>query len=98
MGPSGRCRRCGNRIDFYPRADQRPFAVHPAELAIAHVPAAWRWHLSCGIAHPYGDGSAWCRIPHTMLCPDGTPSAPPAAPPACTSRRCTANLPSVPAA
>ncbi|WP_405541047.1 DUF6083 domain-containing protein [Streptomyces phaeochromogenes] len=75
-GQSGRCRRCGNRIDFYPRADQRPIALHPAELATAHVPAACRWHLSCGIAHPHGDGRAWCRIPHTMLCPDGTPTAP----------------------
>jgi len=75
-GQSGRCRRCGNRIDFYLRADQRPIALHPAELATAHVPAACRWHLSCGIAHPHGDGSAWCRIPHTMLCPDGTPTAP----------------------
>ncbi|MDQ0946442.1 hypothetical protein QFZ24_000365 [Streptomyces phaeochromogenes] len=75
-GQSGRCRRCGNRIDFYPRADQRPIALHPAELATAHVPAACRWHLSYGIAHPHSDGSAWCRIPHTMLCPDGTPTAP----------------------
>ena len=75
-GQSGHCRRCGNRIDFYPRADQRPIALHPAELATAHVPAACRWHLSCGIAHPHGDRSAWCHIPHTMLCPDGTPTAP----------------------
>ncbi|WP_242339645.1 transposase family protein [Streptomyces formicae] len=28
-----------------------------------------RWHLSCGIAHPHGDGSTWCRIPHAVLCP-----------------------------
>jgi uncharacterized protein DUF6083 len=93
-GQSGRCRRCGNRIDFYPRADQRPIALHPAELATAHVPAACRWHLSYGIAHPHSDGSAWCRIPHTMLCPDGTP--PPRL--ARTLRRYAANLPSVPAA
>lgn len=39
----------------------------------AHVPASCRWHLSCGIAHPHGDGSAWCRIPHAVICPHRTP-------------------------
>lgn len=68
-GQSGRCCQCGNRIAFYPRADHRPIALHPVELTTAHVPAACRWHLSCGIAHPHGDGSTWCRIPHTVLCP-----------------------------
>ncbi|MFJ8608060.1 DUF6083 domain-containing protein [Streptomyces sp. NPDC093675] len=66
---SGRCRRCGNRIDLYERADQHPIALHPAELATAHVPDPCRWHLSSGIAYPHGDGSAWCRIPHAVLCP-----------------------------
>ncbi|MFG2030494.1 DUF6083 domain-containing protein [Streptomyces sp. NPDC048825] len=75
-GQSGRCRRCGNRIDFYQRADQRPIAMHPAELATAHVPVSCRWHLSSGIALPHGDGSAWCRIPHAVLCPERTPTAP----------------------
>lgn len=75
-GQSGRCRRCGNRIDFYQRTDQRPIALHPAELTAAHVPESCRWHLSSGIAHPHGDGSAWCRIPHTVLCPDRTPTTP----------------------
>ncbi|MER5347113.1 DUF6083 domain-containing protein [Streptomyces mirabilis] len=74
-GQSARCRRCGNRIDFYQRADQRPIALHPTELATTHVPASCRWHLSCGIAIPHGDGSAWCRIPHAVLCPDRTPTA-----------------------
>ncbi|MFJ1673305.1 DUF6083 domain-containing protein [Streptomyces bottropensis] len=75
-GQSGRCRRCGNRIDFYQRTDQRPIALHPAELTAAHVPEPCRWHLSSGIAHPHGDGSAWCRVPHTVLCPDRTPTTP----------------------
>ncbi|NGO43064.1 DUF6083 domain-containing protein [Streptomyces ureilyticus] len=74
-GQSSRCRACGNHIDFYQRADQRPIALHPAELAAAHVPASCRWHLSSGIAHPHGDGSAWCRIPHAVLCPSRTPTA-----------------------
>ncbi|MEU9961235.1 DUF6083 domain-containing protein [Streptomyces sp. NPDC050982] len=72
-GQSGRCRRCGNRIDFYQRTDQRPIALHPAELTAAHVPESCRWHLSSGIAHLHGDGSSWCRIPHAVLCPDRTP-------------------------
>ncbi|MET8978999.1 DUF6083 domain-containing protein [Streptomyces sp. NPDC004539] len=72
-GQSGRCRQCGNRIDLYHRADQRPIALHPAELAAAQVPEPCRWHLSSGIAHPHGDGSAWCRIPHAVLCPRRTP-------------------------
>ncbi|MFI5966400.1 DUF6083 domain-containing protein [Streptomyces asoensis] len=76
-GQSGRCPRCGNRIDLYPRADGRPIALHPAELATAHVPAhvpaSCHWHLSSGIAHPHGDGSAWCRTPHVVLCPLRTP-------------------------
>jgi hypothetical protein len=71
-GQSGRCRLCGNRVDLYQRTDRRPIALHPAELAVAHVPAPCRWHLSCGIAHPHGDGSAWCRIPHDVLCPHRT--------------------------
>lgn len=75
-GQSGRCRRCGNRIDFYPRADQRTVALHPTELAVNDVPLPCRWHLSSGIAHPHGDGSPWCRIPHAVLCPDRTPTTP----------------------
>ncbi|MFJ8364595.1 DUF6083 domain-containing protein [Streptomyces sp. NPDC093984] len=74
-GQSSRCRRCGNPIDLYQRADQRPIAFHPAELPVAHVPDACRWHLSSGFAHPHGDGSPWCRIPHTVLCPGSTPTA-----------------------
>ncbi|WP_332112882.1 DUF6083 domain-containing protein [Streptomyces sp. ActVer] len=73
-GQHSRCRRCGNRIDLYPRTDQRPIALHPAELTAAHVPESCRWHLSGGIAHPHGDGSAWCRIPHAVLCPRRTPT------------------------
>jgi hypothetical protein len=74
-GQSARCRLCGNRIDVYPRSDQRPIALHPDELATAQIPEPCRWHLSCGIAHPHGDGSAWCRLPHTVLCPGRTTPA-----------------------
>jgi hypothetical protein len=73
-GQSSRCRRCGNRIDVYQRTDQRPIALHPAEVTTAQVPDSCRWHLSGGIAHPHGDGSAWCRIPHAVLCPGSTPT------------------------
>ncbi|MGW4167281.1 DUF6083 domain-containing protein [Streptomyces chartreusis] len=72
-GQSSRCRRCGNRIDFYQRADQRPIALHPTELAAVHVPEPCRWHLASGIAYPHDDGSPWCRIPHAVLCPRRTP-------------------------
>ncbi|AVV46758.1 hypothetical protein C6376_40920 [Streptomyces sp. P3] len=72
-GQSGICRRCGHRIDIYPRPDQRPIALHPAELTTQSVLAASRWHLSSGIAHPHDDGSDWCRIPHAALCPARTP-------------------------
>lgn len=75
-GQTGRCRRCGNRIDLYQRTDLRPIALHPAELTAAHVPEPCRWHLSSGIAHPHGDGSAWCRMPHAVLCPARTPTCP----------------------
>ncbi|MFJ9908032.1 DUF6083 domain-containing protein [Streptomyces sp. NPDC101152] len=74
-GQSGRCRLCGNRIEVYLCSDQRPVALHPDELATAQIPESCRWHLSCGIAHPHADGSAWCRIPHTVLCPGRTPPA-----------------------
>ncbi|MFJ8510199.1 DUF6083 domain-containing protein [Streptomyces avermitilis] len=74
-GQSGRCRWCGNRIDWYQRGDQRPIALHPAELATAQVPASCRWHVSRGIAHPHGDGTAWCRIPHAVLCPHNASTA-----------------------
>ncbi|MER5944309.1 DUF6083 domain-containing protein [Streptomyces sp. NPDC001928] len=72
-GQSGRCRQCGNRIDLYQRADQRPIALHPTELTATNVPEPCRWHLSSGIAYPHGDGSPWCRIPHAVLCPCRTP-------------------------
>ncbi|WP_329550409.1 DUF6083 domain-containing protein [Streptomyces sp. NBC_00696] len=71
-GQSRCCRQCGNRIDLYQRTDQRPIALYPGELAAADVPESSRWHLSGGIAHPHGDGSDWCRIPHALLCPRRT--------------------------
>ncbi|MEV0239956.1 DUF6083 domain-containing protein [Streptomyces sp. NPDC050674] len=72
-GQSGRCRHCGNRVDFYQRAEQRPIALHPTELAATQVPQACLWHLGSGIAYPHGDGTTWCRIPHAVLCPRRTP-------------------------
>lgn len=72
-GQSGRCRQCGNRTVLHQRADQRPIALHPTELATVHVPEPCRWHLASGIAYPHGDGSPWCRIPHAVLCPRRTP-------------------------
>lgn len=68
-GQSDRCRDCGNRIEWYHRSNQRPVPLHPRELPAAHVPAACRWHVSCGVAHPCGDGSSWCRLPHAVVCP-----------------------------
>lgn len=43
--------------------------MHPQELPAAAVPLVCRWHVDSGIAHPAGDGSPWCRIPHRILCP-----------------------------
>lgn len=71
-GQHSRCRTCGNRIEWYQRDNHRPIALHPAEFATTEVPAPCRWHLSCGIAHRHGDHSAWCRIPHAVLCPHRT--------------------------
>ncbi|MFI6555947.1 DUF6083 domain-containing protein [Streptomyces griseus] len=67
----GRCPDCGNRVDWHPRTDgdDRAVGLHPHELPAAVVPAASRWHVSSGIAHPAHDGTPWCRIPHTALCP-----------------------------
>ncbi|MFC9948658.1 DUF6083 domain-containing protein [Streptomyces pratensis] len=69
----GHCRDCGNRTDRYPCADSadngRIIPLHPQELPAAAVPATSRWHVSSGTAHPAHDGTPWCRIPHTALCP-----------------------------
>jgi hypothetical protein len=35
-----------------------------------------RWHVESGLAYPAGDGSAWCRIPPTLLCPTSPQAAP----------------------
>jgi hypothetical protein len=77
-GQSDRCRDCGNRIEWYHRSNQRPVRLHPLELPAADVPASCQWHVSSGVAHPAGDGSAWCRLPHAVLCParDTAPTAP----------------------
>lgn len=67
-GQSGYCRGCDNRVDWHPHADHRPLGLHPGELRTRAVPESTRWHLSSGIAHGHAD-SAWCRIPHAVLCP-----------------------------
>ncbi|MEH0524839.1 DUF6083 domain-containing protein [Streptomyces stelliscabiei] len=75
-GQHSRCRECGNRIEWYHRSGPRMVRLHPRELPAARVPADCRWHVSSGIAHPAGDGSSWCRIPHALLCPArDTPAA-----------------------
>lgn len=72
-GQSGRCRDCGNRIEWYHRSTERPIRLHPREL-----PAACRWHVSSGVAYSAGDGSSWCRVPHAVVCPArDTPPTPP---------------------
>nr|WP_119581877.1 DUF6083 domain-containing protein [Streptomyces europaeiscabiei] len=68
-GQHSRCRECGNRIEWYHRSALRMVRLHPRDLPAARVPADCRWHVSSGIAHPAGDGSSWCRIPHALLCP-----------------------------
>lgn len=70
------CRDCGNRIDWYARTQGRPVGLHPQELAAADVPVSCRWHVDSGIAHPAGDGTLWCRIPHPVLCPAHQPPEP----------------------
>ncbi|MEU0337683.1 DUF6083 domain-containing protein [Streptomyces bobili] len=68
-GQSDRCRDCGNRIEWYHRTNERPVRLHPDELPAEKVPATCHWHVSRGVAHPAGDGSAWCRLPHAVVCP-----------------------------
>ncbi|MFL5999743.1 MAG: DUF6083 domain-containing protein [Streptomyces sp.] len=64
-----RCRECGNPLEWYHRVRDRPVRLHPRELPVAEVPADYRWHVSSGLAHPAGDGSAWCRLAHSAVCP-----------------------------
>ncbi|MEU5015609.1 DUF6083 domain-containing protein [Streptomyces sp. NPDC021749] len=73
---SSRCRDCGNRINWHTRTNQNPISFHPHEVPAASVPAPHRWHVSSGIAHPAHDGTPWCRIPHTALCPAHPASGP----------------------
>lgn len=76
-GQRDRCRDCGNWIEWYHRSTQRPVRLHPQELPATQVPAACRWHVSSGVAHPAGDGSSWCRLPHAVVCPaSDTPPTP----------------------
>lgn len=75
-GQIGRCRDCGHLLEWYYRADRRPVPLHPREVPTAAVPSRNRWHVSCGIAYPAGDGSRWCRLPHAALCPARDPDPP----------------------
>ncbi|WP_245970680.1 DUF6083 domain-containing protein [Streptomyces rishiriensis] len=77
-GQSDRCRDCGNRIEWYHRINEQPVRLHPDELPAEKVPSTCHWHVSRGVAHPAGDGSAWCRLPHALLCParEALPAAP----------------------
>lgn len=63
------CTACGNRVDWYPRHGAAPVPLHPHELPAHLVPEPLRWHVDQGVAHPYADGTAWCRVPHPPLCP-----------------------------
>lgn len=60
------------------RSNERRVRLHPYELPTDQVPESCRWHVSSGVAHPCGDGSTWCRLPHAALCP--ARPAPPDAP------------------
>ncbi|WP_329258477.1 DUF6083 domain-containing protein [Streptomyces sp. NBC_01478] len=64
-----RCRECGNLVEWYHRACDRPVRLHPRELPAVEVPAGCRWHVSSGLAYPAGDGSVWCRLAHAAVCP-----------------------------
>ncbi|MFD8044799.1 DUF6083 domain-containing protein [Streptomyces chartreusis] len=64
-----RCRDCGNPVEWYHRVDERPVRLHPRELSVGEVPTAYRWHVSSGLAYAAGDGSAWCRLAHVVVCP-----------------------------
>lgn len=75
-GQHADCPACGNPVEWYDRTGHQPICLHPRELAVAAVPAPSRWHVSSGIAHPAGDGTPWCRIPHPLLCPSRTAPAP----------------------
>lgn len=64
-----RCQECGNPVEWYHRVRDRPIRLHPHELPVAEVPADYRWHVSSGLAYPAGDGAAWCRLAHALVCP-----------------------------
>ncbi|MGW6739318.1 DUF6083 domain-containing protein [Streptomyces sp. NPDC055025] len=74
-GQNRHCTACGNLVERYDRTGHPPIGLHPHELAVTAVPLTCRWHVSSGIAHPAGDGTPWCRIPHRLLCPARTTPA-----------------------
>lgn len=77
-GQTASCRECGNAVEWYVRSNERRVRLHPHEMPASRVPESCRWHVSSGVAHPSGDGSSWCRLPHAVLCP--ARPAPPDAP------------------
>ncbi|WP_405521527.1 DUF6083 domain-containing protein [Streptomyces canus] len=77
-GQTASCRECGNPIEWYARSNERRVRLHPHEMPANRVPESCRWHVTSGVAHPSGDGSNWCRLPHAVLCP--ARPAPPDAP------------------
>ncbi|MFC9337436.1 DUF6083 domain-containing protein [Streptomyces sp. NPDC057020] len=81
----GRCRHCGNRVEWHITVTQRAVPLHPTELPAVIVPAPDRWHVASGVAHHADDGTAWCRITHPTLCPAHT--TPHALPPALDTLR-----------
>ncbi|MFB7335239.1 DUF6083 domain-containing protein [Streptomyces adustus] len=77
-GQTAACHECGNLTEWYVRSNERRVRLHPHEFPADRVPESCRWHVSSGVAYPSGDGSAWCRLPHAVLCP--ARPAPPDAP------------------
>ncbi|WP_227025014.1 DUF6083 domain-containing protein [Streptomyces tsukubensis] len=72
--PTAHCRDCGNRIEWYHRSNDRPVGLHTRELPSFEVPAAGRWNVSSGFAHPAGDGSATSHEPRPGTAGTSTPA------------------------
>ncbi|WP_374111824.1 MULTISPECIES: DUF6083 domain-containing protein [Streptomyces] len=68
-GQGDRCRKCGNRIEWYRLSAQQPLRLHPHERPAARGPAARRRHVSSGVAYPGGGGSSWYHLAHIIACP-----------------------------
>jgi hypothetical protein len=73
------CADCGNPLEWYYRDNGRPVPLHPRELPLDAVPERYRWHVFAGVAHRGPDGTAWCQVPHRVLCPAAQAQTPTAA-------------------